>query len=74
MKRRQKETTSPDSEIVPALKAGLDTGDDSTSLPRLQLTEDDRTADARCRAWSKALLARIVEAADASAESYRSKL
>lgn len=41
---------------------------------RLRLTTEDLRRDALARAWSRRKLEQIIQAADASAESYRSKL
>lgn len=72
MKKQRSESAADRTAAPSGQTSGLDTGHGTTLPPRLQLTDEDRRRDLAAR-WY-AFLAMIYDQADASVESYNSKL
>lgn len=74
MKRKNNESATGATAAPSRQTSELECGNATTLPPRLQLTDEDRARDLAMRRWSLGLLQRIIDAADASAEPYNSKL
>lgn len=74
MNHRDNESATAGTAAPSGQTSGLEQRNGSTFPTRLQLTDEDRARDLASRRWSLQLLQRIIDAADASAESYRSRL